>query len=46
MVVCAYIHPVPKTATGIAGMCEYLGKLPADEGKMARAVYQNRLYDE
>jgi hypothetical protein len=41
-----YIHPVHKTCTGVAGMCEYLGKLPADELKIARAVYQARLYDE
>jgi len=41
-----YIHPVHKTVTGVAHMCEYLGKLPADEVKTARAVYQSRLYDE
>jgi hypothetical protein len=38
-----YIHPVHKSVTGVAGMCEYLGKLPADELKVARAVYQSRL---
>lgn len=40
-----YIHPVHKAVTGVARMCEYLGKLPADEVKVARAVYQNRLFD-
>jgi hypothetical protein len=41
-----YIHPVYKAVTGDRHKCEYLGKLPADEQKTARAVYQNRLYDE
>jgi hypothetical protein len=41
-----YIHPVYKAVTGVAGMCEYLGVLPTDELKTAKAVYQNRLYDE
>jgi hypothetical protein len=41
-----FIHPVLKDVTGVAGMCEYLGNLPAEEVKTARTVYQNRLYDE
>lgn len=41
-----YIHPVHKALTGQSQMCEYLGKLPDDELKVARMVYQNRLYDE
>jgi hypothetical protein len=41
-----YIHPVYKSVTGVARACEYLGELPADEVKVARAVYQARLFDE
>ena len=37
-----YIHPVHKAVTGVARMCEYLGKLLADEVKVARHVYQSR----
>ncbi|WP_165497084.1 hypothetical protein [Rhodococcus sp. ABRD24] len=38
-----YIHPVHKNVTGVAGMCDYLGKLPTDELDIARAVYRSRL---
>jgi hypothetical protein len=41
-----YIHPVHKAVTGVAHVCEYVGKLPTDELKIARAVYQARLFDE
>jgi hypothetical protein len=40
-----YIHPVHKNVTGVARMCEYLGKLPADELEVAKDVYQNRLFN-
>ncbi len=40
-----YIHPVLKDVTGHAGKCDYLGKLPNDEVKVAREVYRGRLYD-
>jgi len=40
-----YIHPVHKHLTGHADKCDYLGALPADEVKVAREVYQDRLHD-
>jgi hypothetical protein len=40
-----YIHPVHKDVTGHASKCQYLGKLPKDEEKVAREVYRARLYD-
>lgn len=40
-----YIHPVYKAVTGHVGKCEYLGQLPKDEVKVAKEVYQNRLFD-
>lgn len=40
-----YVHPVLKTMTGVRGRCDYLGKLPASEVKIARKVYSRRLHD-
>ncbi|MFH5211217.1 hypothetical protein ACHIPZ_23855 [Antrihabitans sp. NCIMB 15449] len=39
-----YIHPVHKRVTGVARVCEYLGELPTEELKVAKAVYRSR-YD-
>jgi len=34
-----YVHPVLKEKTGIPAICDYLGRLPNDQVKLAREVF-------
>ena len=38
-----YIHPVHKTFTGVAGMCEYLGKLSISMTSASATIFRVRL---
>lgn len=40
-----YVHPVLKVKTGVPGVCDFKGKLPEDQVKLARQVFKNRQHD-